>query len=257
MWKRMLVFGCALVFAALVTGCGDKIDEDEHREAEQLVTGINMMAMMTNVDAYGTTTDGPCAVPWGWEGPYIYDLPEWTDTLYYEFIFKFPLDSVDTFLDSLIWLVMPEPDVWGPDSLEPWTGIDTWIIGNTRNDIYFHTTFSVEDTLEVTGMLRWNWTSTWYQYDYAVSTIDEAADIDITTSTNIGLAAHFIFASDGSGTEDDCYAEWNSTTFVRYTFFAEPDPENNNADGYYTLLSEAWKVRHYFWLVKYDEQAVN
>jgi hypothetical protein len=253
----MLVFGCALVFFALVTGCGDKIDEDEHREAEQLVTGINMMAMMTNVDVYGTTTDGPCAIPWGWEGPYVYSLPDWSDTLYYEFIFKFPLDSVETFLDSLIWLVMPEPDVWGPDSLEPWTGIDTWIIGNTRNDIYFHTEFSIADSLLVTGMLRWNWSSTWYQFEYDVSKTTEAADIDITTSTNIGLAAHFIFADDGSGTEEDCYAEWNNTTFVRYTFFAVPDPENNNADGYYTLLSEAWKVRHYFWLVKYNEQAAN
>lgn len=251
MLKRMLVFGCTLVFITLLTGCGDKVDEDELREAEQLVTGINMMAMMTNVDAYGTTTDEPCAPPWGWSGPYVYNLPDWSDTLYYEFIFKFPLDSVETFLDSLIWLVTPVPDVWGADSDSVWTGIDTWIIGQDRNDIYFHTTFSIEDTLEVTGMLRWNWSATWYQYDYGISTIDEAADIDITTSTNIGLAAHFLFDEVGYGSTSDCYAEWNNTTFVRYEFFAEPNAEDY--DGYYELLSEAWKIQHFFKLVKYEE----
>ncbi|MBN2621578.1 hypothetical protein JXB22_10895 [candidate division WOR-3 bacterium] len=246
MLKRMLVFGCALVFAALITGCGDKIDEDEQREAEQLVTGLNMMAMMTNVDAYSTT--GLDGAPFGWTGPFVYELPDWTDTLYYEYFIKLPLDSIDVFIDSIIWLVMPEPNVWGPDSLEPWTGIDTWIIGKARTDIYFHTTFSVEDTLAITGLLRWNWSETWYQYDYDVSMITEAADIDITTSSNIGLAAHFLFADDGSGTVDDCYAEWNNTIFVRYEFFDVPNAEEY--DGYYELLSEAWKVQHFFKLTK-------
>lgn len=257
MLKRMLVLGCALLFVALVTGCGDKVDEEELREADQLVNGLNMMAMMTNVDAYSTTTDGPCEAPVGWDGPYGYQLPDWTDTLYYEYTFPhwwFPrlhIDSAGVFVDSICWLAMPEPDVWGPDSLELWTGIDTWVTGQTRSDLYFHTTFSIADSLVVEGLFKWNWSETWYEYDYEVSKTTEAATIDITTSTNIGLAAHFLFADDGSGTEEDCYAEWNNTTFVKYVFFAAPNAEDY--DGYYTLLSEAWKIEHYFRLVKYED----
>jgi hypothetical protein len=256
--KRMLVIGCALVFIGLVTGCGDKVDEEELYEAQQLVTGINMMAMMTNVDAYGTSADGTCGAPEGWDGPFVIELPEGSDTLFYEYTFPFwwfPRPHIDTsgvFVDSIRWLAMPEPDVW-EDSTLVCTGINTWLIGQTYDYIYFHTTFSVADSLVVTGDFKWNWDETWYKYEYEVSKFTEAADIDITTSTNIGLAAHFLFVDNGSGTEEDCYAEWNNTIFVKYVFFAEPDPENNNADGYYTLLSEAWKVRHYFWLVKYEE----
>ncbi len=258
MIKRFVLIAFSLLFVICLAGCGDKVDEDELREADNLVNGLNLMAMMTDVDQYTEyTLDGSiCAPPVGWAGPSGYQLPDWSDTLYYEYTFPhwwFPrlhIDSAGVFVDSIRWLAMPEPDIW-EDTMQVLTGIDTWVIGQTRSDLYFHTTFSVADTLYVNGLFKWNWASTWYEYAYEVSKFTEAASIDITTSTNIGLGAHFLFEDDGSGTENNCYAEWNSTVFVRYTFFAEPDPENY--DGYYTLLSEAWKVEHYFRLVKREQ----
>ncbi|OGC42153.1 hypothetical protein A2Y85_00950 [candidate division WOR-3 bacterium RBG_13_43_14] len=261
MIKRYVLIGLSVLFVICLAGCGDKTDEDELREAENLVNGLNMMAMMTDVDQYTeyTADNGICSPPIGWDSvPSGYQLPDWTDTLYYEYTFPhwwFPrlhIDSAGVFVDSIRWLAMPEPDVWADDTLAL-TGIDTWVIGQLRNDIYFHTTFSIADSLVVDGLFKWNWSATWYEYSYEVSKFTEAASIDITTSTNIGLGAHFLFEDDGSGIETNCYAEWNSTQFVRYTFFAEPDPENNNAEGYYTLLSEAWKVRHYFQLVRHEQ----
>lgn len=260
MSRRLFALGIALLFVIGLTGCGDETDQAELNEAGNLIEGLNMMAMMTNLDAYsGYQSSGPgiAAPPTGWSGPNGYQLPDWSDTLYYEYTFPhwwFPrlhIDSAGVFVDSIRWLAMPEADVWGPESLELWTGIDTWITGQLRENIYFHTTFSIADSLVLSGLFRWNWEQTWYEYDYEVSKTTEAATIDITTSTNIGLAAHFLFADDGSGTENNCYAEWNNTTFVRYVFFAEPNEEHY--DGYYTLLSEAWKVEHYFRLIKHEE----
>ena len=72
---------------------------------------------------------------------------------------------------------------------------------------------------------------------------DFQAEIDITTSVNIGLAAQFRINSDGSGSETENYASWNNTTFVRWEFYVRGSQEY---DGYYTLLSEGWNVRHYF-----------
>lgn len=209
---------------------------------------------MTNVDAYSSySNDGPglATPPLGWSGPLVYDMPEGTDTLYYEFFWKLPLDSMGTIIDTLIWLAMPEPDVWGGDTM-PWTGLDTWIIGQTRPLIYFHTVFSIVDTISVNGTLKWNWEDTFYEYAFDVTQdpTDYTADIDITTSANIGLSAQFRINADGSGSETDNFARWNNVTFARFLFFVRGSQEY---DGYYTLLSEGWNVRHYFKLTVREE----
>ncbi len=248
MSKRIFAVGMALLFVIGFIGCGDKIDPEEQYQADNLTQGLGALAMMTNVDAYsGYSSDGPglATPPWGWSGPFGYpDIPEGTDTLYYEFVWKLPLDSMGTVIDTLIWLVMPNPDVWGGDTM-PWIGIDTWIIGQTRNLIYFHTTFTINDTISVAGSLKWNWEDTYYQYEFDVmqDPTDFQAEIDITTSANIGLSAQFRIDTDGSGSETENYASWNSTTFVRWEFYVRGAQEY---DGYYTLLSEGWNVRHYF-----------
>lgn len=252
MSRRLFALGIALLFVIGLTGCGDETDQTELNEAGNLIEGLNMMAMMTNVDAYSSyQSSGPLAdsVPWGWSGPNAYlDLPEGTDTLYYEFFFKIPLDSMGVEIDKMLFLLMFTPDIWDTlclDSIP--TQMDVWLIGETRNQIYFHTTVGIPDTLHVTGSLKWNWEATYYQYEYDVSTVNESAEIDITTSSNIGLSAQFRFEEDGSGSTTQNFASFFGTQFVRYEFFAEPDPEGY--DGYYELLSEAWKVRHYFMLV--------
>lgn len=252
MSKRLFALGIALLFVIGLTGCGDDIDQTELNEAGNLIEGLNMMAMMTNVDAYsGYQSSGPLvdSAPWGWSGPntYLY-LPEGTDTLYYEFIWKIPLDSMDVQIDTMLFLLMFTPDIWDSvwqDSVP--TQMDVWLIGETRNQIYFHTTVAIPDTLHVTGSMKWNWEETFYQYAYDVSTVNESAEIDITTSSNIGLSAQFRFEEDGSGSTAQNFASFFGTQFVRYEFFAVPDPDGY--DGYYELLSEAWKVRHYFRLI--------
>lgn len=247
--KRYLLLGLSLLFVAGLVGCGDKTDEDELREAENLVNGLNMMVLMTDVDQYTeyTIDNGLCAPPFGWTGPDSFDVPEGSQYLYYQWAWKIRLDSSGTTIDSLLWLVMLTPDYWADTANGLPTAVDIWLLGETRNQIFFHTILSINDSTSVSGSLKWNWEETYYQYEYDVSQQTEAAQIDITTSTNIGLGAHFLFDSLGAGTETDCYAEWNNTTFVRYSFFAEPDSANN--DGYYKLLSEAWKIEHYFKLV--------
>ncbi len=253
MFRRLFALGIALLFVISLTGCGDETDQAELNEAENLVEGLNMLAMMTNLDAYsGYQSSGPgfTSPPWGWSGPNPYpDIPNGTDTLYYyEFVWKFPLDSMETIIDTLIWLAMPEPDVWGGDTM-PWTGLDTWIIGQTRPLIYFHTVFSIVDTISVNGTLKWNWEDTFYEYAFDVrqNPTDYTADIDITTSANIGLSAQFRIDADGSGPETENFASWNNLTFVRFEFFVRGSQEY---DGYYTLLSEGWNIRHYFNLVE-------
>ena len=245
MKKILSVLGLSFLILFLITGCGEKADETELQEASNLVQGLAMMGVMTDVDAYSGTSI--CSPPWGWEGPNVYkDLPEGDDTLYYQFLIKLPLDSMETTIDSLLWLVMLTPDIWAGDTGAV-TKIDAWLIGETRTNIYFHTVINLPDT-HVTGTMKWNWEETYYSYEYDVSTVTEAAEINITTSSNINLSAHFLFDDEGAGTTDDNWGKFGNTIFVRFEFFAEPD--SNGYDGYYTLLSEDWKVKHYFVLTE-------
>lgn len=240
--KRIVAIGAALLFVTLIS-CGvDQSDEEELTEAENLIEGLMMMGRMTDIGAYsGPGLLGP---PFGWEGPDTFDIPEGTNTVYYKYFQKYPLDSTGIVIDSVLFLLMFTPDIW--DSLyydSTITQIDAWLLAEVR-DIWFHSIGSIPDTLHVAGEMKWSWEDTWYEYVYDVSTIDESAEIDITTSPNIRLSAQFRFGSDGAGSTEDNWGKFQETIFVRYEFFAEPDP--NGYDGYYILLSEAWKIRHYF-----------
>jgi hypothetical protein len=207
--------------------------------------------MMTNVDAYtGSYINAP---PFGWSGPNIYqDLPEGTNDTFYEFFIKIPLDSLGTNIDTLLWLVMLSPDIWDTlyqDSLI--TGFETWLIGQSRNDLYFWATVQLPDTESVAGNLKWNWTATWWNYEFNTSTIDESGEVTITSSNNIRLSAHFLWDAEGAGGPEDNWGKFQATKFVQFTFFAEPD--ENGYDGYYELASQGWKVKHYFKLYRQPE----
>jgi len=245
--KKLLAISMALIFAGLIS-CGEKVDEQELTDAENLVEGLALMGMMTNVETYtGSTLFGP---PLGWTGPAIYNnVPsEWGNNYYYAFAWKFPLDSAGTVIDTLLWLVMLTPDIW--DTLyqdSTVTKIDVGLLAETRN-IWFHTIISFPDTMHISGDLKWNWESTWYKYAFNTSTVNESGEITITTSANINLSAHFKFDSLGAGGPEDNWGKYQETKFVQFTFFAQPDA--NGYDGYYELASEAWKVKHYFKLQK-------
>lgn len=248
MKKRLIVIGLTLLFVFLITDCAkEEADEQELMDAQYLLQGFIMLGQMTDTTGMGAKRSGPVLIgpPFGWTGPNVYNMPEGDDSVFYEFVFKFPLDSIGVTIDSVLWLFIFIPDIWDTlyqDSLV--IGFDSWLIGDTRTDIYFHTTIDTLDSLHVTGSMKWNWTATWWQYAFDNSTVDESAEINITTSPNIRLSAHFLFDEESAGSLEDNWGKFQNTTFVKYEFFAEPD--ENGYDGYYQLLSEAWKVDHYF-----------
>ncbi|MGQ9465884.1 MAG: hypothetical protein ACUVQ4_09360 [bacterium] len=245
--KPRLVVACAVLLVLMFVGCGKKADEDELYQAQNLVKGLTMLGTMkTYVDLYSNSFFAE--LPWGWEGPDSFNVPdEWAD-LYYRFINKFPIDSQGVVIDTGHLYLMFTPDIWDPlykDSTI--RQADIGLLADNRN-IWFRMVVGIPDTTHVTGDLKWNWNTTWYRYTFDNSTITEQADIDITTSPDIRLSAQFRFAEDGSGTTEENWGKFDQTIFVRFEFFAEPDPEGY--DGYYILLSEGWKVKHYFKLGK-------
>jgi len=252
MIKKLVVVGLCLALVIVLTGCTKEAEADpqEVLDAQNLVSGLNMMLSMTNVSpspSYSASGRAILGTPPFWSGPDTFDVPEGEDSIYYLSIFKFPLDSIGTTIDSLIWLFKFNPDIWDipyQDSLA--IGFDTWLIGDTRDDIYFHTEVTIPDTTHVTGELKWNWTETWWEYDFDNSTIDKSAEIDIASSDNIRISAHFLFDELGAGELEDNWGKFQTIIFVKYKFFAE---DSAGYDGYYQLLSEAWKVDHYFILI--------
>ncbi|MEO0129128.1 MAG: hypothetical protein ABIL02_02705 [candidate division WOR-3 bacterium] len=241
--KVVIVWIVALL--VLLVGCGKKVDEDELYQANNLIQGLTMLGMMTDVDAYSSSY--LCAPPL-WEGPAAYNVPEeWAD-LYYRFVIKFPVDSQGVTIDSGHLYLMFTPDIWdSAHANDTIIKMDIGLLADNRN-IWFRAVVGIPDTAHVTGDLKWNWNSTWYRYEFDNSTITEAALITITTSSDIRLSAQFKFGDDGAGTTEDNWAKFDQTIFVRYEFFAQPDP--NGYDGYFILLSEGWKVKHYFKLAR-------
>lgn len=245
--KPKLVIAGVVLLMVLFVGCGKKTDENELSEANNLLQGLAVLGMMTDVDRYSNTSF--CAPP-GWEGPSSFNVPEeWAD-LYYRWVIKFPIDSQGVTIDSGHIYLMFTPDIWQSDSAYKDSVIrqmDIGLLADNRN-IWFRAVVGVPDTTHVTGDFKWNWNSTWYRYAFDNSTITERASINITTSSDIRLSAQFRFGDDGSGTTEDNWGKFDQTIFVRYEFFAEPDPQGY--DGYFILLSEGWKVKHYFKLAR-------
>lgn len=243
--KPKLVIAGLLMLLVFI-GCGKKTDENELYEANNLIQGLALQGMMTDVERYSNSFF--CAPPPMWEGPDTFAVPdEWGD-LYYRWVVKMPIDSQGVTIDSGHLYLMFTPDIWdSAHANDTITKMDIGLLADHRN-IWFRAVVSVPDTTHVTGTFKWNWNSTWYQYAFDNSTITEQAAIDITTSSDIRLSAQFRFAADGSGTTEENWGKFDQTIFVRFEFFAEPDP--NGYDGYYILLSEGWKVKHYFKLTE-------
>ncbi len=247
MRNKFVVVGLFLLLLALI-GCGKKTDEQELSEAENLVQGLAVLGMMTNVDAFKNPQH--LNAPPYWEGPSAFNVPEEWGDLYYRCVLKFPIDSAGVTIDSGHLYLMFTPDIWdSAHAQDTVTQLDIGILADNRN-IWFRAVVGIPDTTHVTGDFKWNWGDTWYKYAFDVSTINESASIDITTSPDIRLSAQFRFAADGSGTTEENWGKFDQTIFVKFEFFAEPD--TNGYDGYYILLSEGWKTPHYFKLNRYE-----
>jgi hypothetical protein len=246
--KKLLIV-ISMAFLLILVGCAKKADEVELQNAETLTQGLT--SMMTNVRAQGGNTGSnvapkPQAPPF-WGGPVLFpDIPEGSQQSYYYMAFRW--DSAGATIDSLYWLIMLTPDVW--DTLvadsEFVTAVDFWLWRRVAADVWWHfnINLSQSDLTNLTGAMKWHYNETWLNYAYTVSTdttVSKAGLIDVTTSDDIKLSAHFEFITDGSGTG---WGRWQTTEFVRWIFYAVPDPDNY--EGYYTLLSESWKVKHYF-----------
>jgi hypothetical protein len=241
MKSRLVVMAAMLLIA--FAGCGKKVDQNELNEANNLIDGLEMLGMMTNVDAYNNSY---IMAPPYWEGPSTYPVPEeWEASVYYRWIFALPFDSAGTTIDSFHIYLIFDPDIWDSTFIDsPLVGMDIGLLCDNR-DIWFHTFVGI-DSLDVSGAMRWNWDETWYSYAYVMSIVpgDTSGEITINTSNDIRLDAHFLFDFRGAGVGEDCWASFDDIIFVRFEFFAAPDEDGY--EGYFTLLSEDWKVRHYF-----------
>ncbi|HEX7319741.1 MAG TPA: hypothetical protein VF399_05220 [bacterium] len=246
MRKSLVVFGLAVLVAML--GCGNKTDQDELNNANTLTDGV--LGMMTNVDAYsGYSGAYPKA---GFTAPPLFPLGvfhvPWstTDTLYYYIKWAFT-DSLGP--DTTAILLMLTPDVWDTliDDTCFVTKVDLGLWRLVNQEIWWHGNLLMEptDTTHISGALRWNFYDTWLDYaftDMGTDTlVDQSGVIDVTTSDDIKLSAHFAFIADGSGTG---WGKYQTFEFVHFIFFDKEDA--NGYKGYYTLASEGWKVDHYF-----------
>lgn len=248
MKKTLVIAGFAILF--VLAGCGNKTDQQELDDANTLTTGI--LAMMINVDEYSTLNGaypkpGIASPPFGWNGPAAYSVPWSSDTFWY-WTLKIPF--TDTLgQDTAIVLGKLTPDIWDT------TGNDTafvtkvelalWRLVNQDLWFYFELEMAPTDTMHISGGMKWNFHETWLDYDFTdmgcKPGVDESGIIDVTTSNDIRLSAHFEFIENGSGTG---WGKFQNVEFVHFTFFDEPD--ENDYEGYYELASEGWKVKHYF-----------
>ncbi len=248
MARQLFALGIALVFIAGFTGCGDKTDQTEVENAETLAQGL--ASMLSNIDTYsgynGSSAGPGLLAPPGWSGPLEFsDIPEGEQTWYY--FQKFATNCDDT-PDTLLFLIMLTPDVWH-DTIpytEFVTTVDLWLWFMANDDVWWHFILEMDesDTAHISGSMKWHYESTWLSYvfaDMGVVHEDESGVIDVTTSDDIKLSAHFEFIEDGSGTG---WGRYQGYEFVRFIFYAEETPEGYI--GYYTLASEGWKIEHPF-----------
>jgi len=250
---RKLFLCLAMVLMVALIGCAKKADEVELKNAETLTQGLT--AMRSNVNG-NSSYNGHSAIshkpsllapPWPWLGPDTFpNIPEGTQTIYYFINLAFQ-DSLGP--DTLQTLIVLTPDIWQhtPFDTNFVTKADLWFWRKVHNDIWWHgyLDMSPTDSVHISGAMKWHYEQTWLNYAFTgISTdtsISKAGVIDVTTSGDIKLSANFTFIDDGSGTG---WGKFQDFKFVDWLFFALPD--SNNYNGYYTLASEDWKVKHYF-----------
>ena len=245
--KRYLAFLLILLFVLTIfMGCSKKEDELDERElldAELMASALTQM--VGNIGVYddfigeGAKFGGP---PPPWQGPQSFTTPDGNTADWYFWKLAFT-DSIGE--DTLLFLLMQTPDRWG-DSLIPFvSNVDIWFARVKYTNFWFHFSLDMDSlhTEYISGMWKWYYEGTWLEYIFTEMSVvygDYSGTIDVNTSSNINLSAHFNFEVDGHGLGS---AKFQGIEFVRYTFYAmPPDPYR----GYFTLASEGWNVEHEF-----------
>ncbi len=246
--KKYLAFVLILLFViAIFVGCSkkeDELDEDELQNAELMTSALTQM--ISNIGVYddfvgeGAKFRGP---PGPWKGPQSFTTPDGNTADWYFWKLAFT-DSIGE--DTLLFLLMQTPDIWGEDSLATLVfNVDVWFTRLVNVNFYFHFSLDIDTVTmaDISGMWKWYYEGTWLEYtftDMSIDSGDYSGTIEVNTSTNINLSAYFDFDVDGSG---EGWGKWQGIKFVDYTFYAMPaDPYR----GYFTLASEGWNVEHEF-----------
>ncbi len=247
MKQKLVIIFCIFLLLGLFFGCSKKADDDtrstavEKNDAELL--SLSMTKMNGNISEYDTILGsgakfrGP---PSPWEGPAAFETPDGNTTSWYWW--KGPWGDT-TKADSMLHLLMQTPDRWADTSVAFVTKVEVWLCQQIDNTIWFH--FAIEmdstDLTHISGMWKWHYQETWLEFTFLdMGTEDYSGTIDINTSNNISLSAHFSFNIDGDGTG---WGKFQDIKFVEYTFYTM----GSQYRGYFTLASEGWNVKHYFY----------
>ena len=250
MKKYFVVILMFLLVFALFAGCSKKAEENTERstaaeKADAALLATALSSMTSNVEQYDTLNGGGGkgifrGPPSPWQGPAQYTTPDGNTANWYWM--KIPVaDTIG--MDTLLYLLMQTPDRWADSSVAFVTKVEVWLWYRIKNTTWFHFELDMDstDTTHISGIWRWNYEDTWLEYKFtAMGTEDYSGTIDVSTSNNINLTAHFEFGVEGDGTG---WGKYQGIKFVEYTFYTmPPDPYR----GYYTLASEGWNIKHYF-----------
>jgi hypothetical protein len=246
--KRFGVIIIAILFVfAIFAGCSKDEEDDSERstaaekaDAQQLAVALSMMVgNIGEYDDYVGESAKSFDPPPPWQGPDLYETPDGEEDEWY----WYKMAVSDTANDTLIYLLMQTPDRWADTTVTLVEKVEIWFMYKIETSVWFNFVIEVDppDLQHISGMWKWHFEDTWLEYVFTeMGTEDYSGTIDITTSSNISLTAHFEFDIDGAGTG---WGKYQGIKFVEYTFYPEPfDPYR----GYYTLASEGWNVEHYF-----------
>jgi len=247
MKRKLVIIFCVFLLIAIFFGCSKKAEDDtrstavEKSDAELLSLSMTMMnGNIGQYDSYvgnGGKFRGP---PLPWQGPAERETPDGNTANWYWWKGAW---GDTTKADSMLYLLMQTPDRWADTSIAFVTKVEVWLCQQIENTSWFH--FAIEmdstDLTHISGMWKWHYQETWLDFTFLdMGTEDYSGTIDINTSNNISLGAHFSFYIDGDGTG---WGKFQGIKFVDYTFFTMASEYR----GYYTLASEGWNVKHYFY----------
>ena len=236
-----------LVFSFFL-GCSKSEESGRSTSAERtdaVLMALGLAMMTGNIGEYddyiGEAAKGRGDPPPPWQGPHPFSTPDGNEYLWY----WYDMEIHDTSgVDTMLFLIMLTPDNWEDTTVAFVNKVEIWLMYTIEETIWFHFGLEMEqgDT-HLSGFWQWHYQDTWLKYEFtdmATEYGDYSGIIDITTSSNINLAAHFAFGTDGAGTG---WGRYQDIEFVRYTFYTMP-PEPYR--GFYTLASEGWNVEHTF-----------
>jgi hypothetical protein len=236
-----------LVFSFFL-GCSKSEESGRSTSAERTdaaLMSLGLSMMTGNIGEYddyvGEAAKGRGDPPPPWQGPAPFNTPD-GNTFHWYWYDMVIHDTAG--VDTMLFLIMLDPDLWEDSMVTFVNKVEIWLMYTIEETIWFNFALEMEaGDSHLSGFWQWHYQDTWLKYEFtdmATEYGDYSGIVDITTSNNIRLAAHFEFNVDGSGTGSGTF---QGIEFVRYTFYTMP-PEPYR--GHYTLASEGWNVEHTF-----------